>query len=308
MKQFILLFILFCTYSFTVQAQNKNNSLAEGFSTTSSGLQYKIIKDSVRTIYPEAGGFITFWFELRTNNDSIYDSQFADPQPVGIPTPAVTYKPSIEEGFLLLTDGDSALFVLNADSLYKNTFRKELPDFILKGSSIHMIVKMRTLYSKYFVDSVMAITEAREAAAREIYERDSVIIQKYLKDHNLKGKAAEGGVYIVKIKSVSAQKPYIVKGETIETKYIGKRLIEGTEFNRSGDNYFEFTVGFGEVIKGWDYAFQRLKVGEKALILIPSGAAYGDKGFEVDSAVPHSPNSTILPNSPLLFEVTIKKD
>jgi len=61
--------------------------------------------------------------------------------------------------------------------------------------------------------------------------------------------------------------------------------------------YFEFTVGLGEVIKGWDYAFQRLKIGEKALILTPSGLAYGADG--AGEAIPS--------NAPLLFEVEIKK-
>ena len=75
-------------------------------------------------------------------------------------------------------------------------------------------------------------------------------------------------------------------------------MIEGTEFDRSPEgNYFEFTVGIGEVIKGWDYAFQRLKLGDKALILIPSGLAYGYEGV----------TGVIPPNTPLLFEVDIKK-
>jgi FKBP-type peptidyl-prolyl cis-trans isomerase FkpA len=114
----------------------------------------------------------------------------------------------------------------------------------------------------------------------------------------LKGEAIEGGVYIVKLKAGNKKDPYIVRVETVETTYIGKLLIEGTEFDRSASGtYFQFTVGIGEVIKGWDYAFQRLKLGEKALILIPSGLAYGARG--AGDAIP--------PNAPLLFEVEIKK-
>ena len=304
MKQVVLLYLLFCTYSFAVYAQDKKTFPEEGqitsvFSTTSSGLQYKIIKDSVGGIYPEDGSFITFWFELRTSKDSIYDSQFSDPQPVGIPAPVVTYKPSIEEGFWLLTEGDSAIFFLNADSLYKNTFEREKPDYIQAQSTVKMIVKMGKVYSKHFVDSVMASVAAHEAIAKEIYERDSIIIQKYLEEHKLKGEAVEGGVYIVKLKAAKKKKPYIVRVETVETTYVGKLLIEGTEFDRSAaGSYFQFTVGIGEVIKGWDYAFQRLKLGEKALILIPSGSAYGEAGAS---------GNVIPPNAPLLFEVEIKK-
>ncbi|MGC4010098.1 MAG: FKBP-type peptidyl-prolyl cis-trans isomerase [Pseudomonas sp.] len=307
MKHLFIFGLLFCACSFVLHAQNKKTSSTEektipAFSTTSSGLQYKIIKDSAGTNYPEAGGYITFWFEMRTSSDSTYDNQFLDAMPVGMPTPQVRYKPSVEEGFLLLTDGDSALFVLNADSLYANSFQKETPAFLPKGSSIHLIIKMVKVYSKQFVDSVMAAERAfakeRAAVERKAYYRDSIAIQTYLTDHNLKGEAIGEGIYIVKLKKRSEKSPYIVKGEIVETKYIVNLLIEGTEVDRSeAGQYFEFTVGFGEVIKGWDYAFQRLKLGEKALILIPSGLAYGSSGgFGI-----------IPPNAPLLFEVEIKK-
>jgi len=131
MKQFILGCILFCTFNFALQAQ----TLPEGqktseFSTTSSVLQYKILKDSVGAPYPEAGGYITFWFEMRTFKDSIFDSQFFGLNSVGIPTPTVKHKQSIEEGLLLLTQKDSVVFLLNADSLYLNTFGRQAPSYI----------------------------------------------------------------------------------------------------------------------------------------------------------------------------------
>ena len=62
---------------------------------TESGLEYQILKDSIGDVYPEKGGFITFWFEIKNDKDSTIDSQFADPNPVGIPTPDVAHKPSI---------------------------------------------------------------------------------------------------------------------------------------------------------------------------------------------------------------------
>ena len=92
-----------------------------------------VVKDSTGEVYPEKGGFITFWFEIKNEKDSTIDSQFADPNPVGIPTPEATYKPSIEEGFLLLTEGDSAVFLLNSDSLYSKTFHRPIPAGITPG-------------------------------------------------------------------------------------------------------------------------------------------------------------------------------
>ena len=37
------------------------------FEKTESGLEYKILKDSTGDVYPEKGGFITFWFEIQND-------------------------------------------------------------------------------------------------------------------------------------------------------------------------------------------------------------------------------------------------
>ncbi|ABG60883.1 FKBP-type peptidyl-prolyl cis-trans isomerase [Cytophaga hutchinsonii] len=272
------------------------------FEKTESGLEYKILKDSSGEDYPEKGGFITFWFEIQNDKDSTLDTQFKDPNPVGIPTPDVAHKPSIEEGFMLLTEGDSAVFLLNADSLYANTFHQKLPAHIKSGSNVKMVVRMGKVYSKSFVDSVMAVQEQQMAnqmlAETEVYKKDSLAIQNYLTKNKLKGQPTIGGVYVVKLKQNNATDLFIAPGDSIETSYVGKLLIEGTEFDKSRDGQpFKFTVGMGQVIKGWDEGFQKLKRGEKALLLIPSRLAYGSRGAQ--GAIP--------PNSPLLFEVEVKK-
>jgi len=307
MKHTFIFLILFCAYSLGY-AQNKNKTAhksstksASNYSKTESGLEYKIIKDAVGKNYPETGGFITFWFELKTDKDSILESQFSDPRPVGISTPEITFKPSIEEGFRLLTEGDSAVFLLNADTLYLKTFQRDMPSSIASGSKLKMVVKMDKVYSKHFVDSVVAIQQQDEvtklAEGNLIYKRDSMIIQDYLRANNLKGEMTPGGAAVVKIKTNALVKETISNGETIQASYIGKLLEGESIFDQSpAGEYFSFQVGIGQVIRGWDEGFLKLKHGEKALILIPSRLAYGSRG--AGGAIP--------PNAPLLFEVEVK--
>lgn len=269
---------------------------------TDSGLEYQILKDSVGEVYPEKGGFITFWFEIKNDKDSIIDSQFADPNPVGIPTPEVAHKPSIEEGFLLLTEGDSAVFMLNSDSLYANTFHRPVPATIAPGSTIKMVVRMGKVYTKKFVDSVMVLQEQQQqnqmAEELVIYKQDSIAIQNYLTKNKLKGQATIGGAYVVKLKENKSTDIFIAPMDTIQTTYVGKLLVEGTEFDKSpAGEYFTFVVGMGQVIKGWDQGFQKLKRGEKALLIIPSRLAYGSRDA----------GGSIPPNAPLVFEVEVKK-
>jgi len=272
------------------------------YDKTENGLEYKIEKDSAGEDYPEKGGFMTFWFQIRNDKDSILDNQIKDPNPVGIPVPEVSYTPSIEEGFHLLTDGDSAVFLLNADSLYAKTFHQPTPKHIKPGSTLKMIVKMSKVYSKKFVDSVMAVQEkqmeGRANEEKEVYKKDSIAIQDYLLKHNLKGQSTIGGAYVVKLKENNATDIFISPGDSINTSYVGKLLIEGKEFDKSKPGMpFKFVVGMGMVIKGWDEGFQKLKKGEKALILIPSRLGYGARGA----------GDGIPPNAPLLFEVEVQK-
>ena len=69
------------------------------------------------------------------------------------------------------------------------------------------------------------------------------------------------------------------KGDSLSMHYVGK-LEDGTEFDSSvGRNQpFEFTLGVGQVIKGWDQGLLDMCEGEKRKLIIPSHLGYGDRG------------------------------
>lgn len=63
-----------------------------------------------------------------------------------------------------------------------------------------------------------------------------------------------------------------------------------------GQKPFTFSIGLGQVIKGWDEGVMTMKVGETARLTCPASYAYGNTGF---------PAWGILPNSPLIFEIEL---
>jgi peptidylprolyl isomerase len=69
-------------------------------------------------------------------------------------------------------------------------------------------------------------------------------------------------------------------GNEVEAHYTGTLVSDGSKFDSSRDRGkpFKFTIGQGQVIKGWDEGFASMKVGEKALLKIRYDYAYGESG------------------------------
>ena len=85
-------------------------------------------------------------------------------------------------------------------------------------------------------------------------------------------------------------------GDMVTVNYTGK-FQSGTVFDSSvGRAPFQFTLGTGQVIPGWDQGLQGMKVGGKRLLIIPPALAYGAQG-----------KGPIPPNATLIFEVYLVK-
>ena len=85
-------------------------------------------------------------------------------------------------------------------------------------------------------------------------------------------------------------------GETVMVNYTGL-LGSGVKFDSSHDRGqpFEFPLGKGRVIKGWDEGIAKLRVGEQATLIIPPQLGYGERGA----------GGVIPPNATLIFLVEL---
>jgi len=85
-------------------------------------------------------------------------------------------------------------------------------------------------------------------------------------------------------------------GDTVSVHYTGW-LKSGTKFDSSADRGtpFEFPLGKGRVIKGWDEGVGSMKVGGKRKLIIPAHLGYGDRGA----------GGVIPPGATLIFEVEL---
>jgi FKBP-type peptidyl-prolyl cis-trans isomerase len=92
----------------------------------------------------------------------------------------------------------------------------------------------------------------------------------------------------------TGEKP--LRGMKISVVYSGF-LIDGTKFSENIDreNPFEFRIGSGEVILGWEEAFADMRKGEKRILIVPYALAYGLK----------SHGETVPRRSTLVFYVEV---
>ena len=86
------------------------------------------------------------------------------------------------------------------------------------------------------------------------------------------------------------------KGKRVSVHYTGY-LMDGKKFDSSVDRGqpFQFVIGVGQVIPGWDEGVMSMKVGGKRTLIIPSNLGYGARGA----------GGVIPPNAELHFEVEL---
>jgi FKBP-type peptidyl-prolyl cis-trans isomerase len=406
------------------------NSKYAGFDKAESGLYYKLYKVATDTVKPKVGDWVSLDMRYVYKDSTLFDSKKAMNAPVRFQLPPSDFKGDIYEGIRMMSAGDSAAFIVNADSLFIKTFRQpKRPDFVDSNSVItfyisllsvdspqSMMKKEEEALAKYLVEKSVAVAptasglyfvetvagtgakpdsgswlkihfdvstidgkqvfstqergepmklefgkrfdtpgfdegvgllkkggkatlivpskigfgemgrgavippystliynvELVDIQSKADYDKEqakikaeektkldnakkqeTTLMKNYLKEKNINVQPTASGLYYVeKVKGTGAKAS---AGKKVKVHYTGT-LLNGTKFDSSRDRNepFEFTLGKGQVIKGWDEGIAMMNVGGKAILVIPSGIAYGDRDM-----------GTIPPYSTLVFDVEL---
>jgi FKBP-type peptidyl-prolyl cis-trans isomerase FkpA len=265
---------------------------------TPNGLEYTMLADSSGE-NGKIGDLVVFDLIFKNSKDSVIQNTFITGQPTVVEIMQPTYKGCFYEAFQFLSEGDSAVFKVQADSFFLKTLGESVvPKNINPKEIMTFTVKVRKFHSKADLEKERmkqeGSNEERLKVMKEQYSRDSVLIEKYLALNKAKAERTSLGVYIQYTKSIKSN-VNLIQGDTVKVRYVGK-LLNGTEFDRSRETPFEFVLGTGQVIQGWEEAFLHMKKGEKATIYIPSALGYGDRDMQ-----------SIPANSVLIFDVEVVK-
>jgi len=259
---------------------------AQEWKMTEKGVKYRIIKSNPKNRKAKIGEIISFNISIHNGKDSVlmkstssqlnWQGKNSDKDLRTTPIDILT----------LANEKDSLEVWVSLDTLRK--YEGQLNPIVDVGNHLKYYLKINSIRSNL---EIQAEKEKKEKAqkAKEIKE-----IQAYLTKNKLTAKAFPSGLHIVSLSKGTGAKPQ--KEQTVVVHYTGK-LLSGIKFDSSLDRNrpFEFKIGMGQVIKGWDEGFAELNLGTKAILLIPSSMGYGERGAGRD----------IPPNAILVFEVEL---
>ncbi len=255
-----------------------------------NGIKTKFFVRNDKAPKPVPGDILVLKLKYTTSNDSvIFDSK-------DIPTFRMQLKksnahvPTIDDALAMLHVGDSAEFLIDAETFYVVTKKSTLPKQFKRGDMLKFYVKLDDILTKK-----KFLEEQRKRNERTAKLEESEI-RRFLTLENIKVKPDSSGIYYIEKKKGTGPHPEV--GDKVTVHYVA-RFLSGEPFDNSYDRGepFTFTFGVGQVIAGWDIAIKKMQKGTKAMVIIPSRLAYGAKGY----------SDVIPPYTPLIFDIEVIK-
>lgn len=253
---------------------------------TESGAEYKIINHEEGTRMAVAGDVLLLNLRITSEkSDSVIMESYTTNNPRYIPAD----EPVLKEVFAMLSKGDSAEVLVNADTLFAKSFGQEKPKFFAEGEKVRFILTVVDIFNP------QEMQQKQMQQISEFVTKDSLAVEQFLTTKQNVQTTASGLKYIVTKKTSGKQ---AVKGDKVSMLYKGT-LLNGEVFDQNMDGSrpeFEFTIGLKQVIEGWDEGVALMKEGEEFTFIIPWKLAYGERGA-----------GPIPPFSTLVFDVKLVK-
>lgn len=271
---------------------SKKAKTEDGFTILDNGLQMKFSEDKDGP-KADSGSISKINIVVKVGDSTVFDSKkMNNNQPVQQPIAPTRSIADLMAGFMEMSEGDKAIFRAPADSMFPNAAQR--PPFVKDGDMMTWDVEMVELQSIKDIEA-----EGKERLASQAKD-----IEKYMKDNNVNATKTASGMYIAVTKEGTGPKP--TAGQIAKMKYTGY-LLDGSVFDSNVDpkfkhaTPFEFPLGQGRVIKGWDEGIAALSKGAKAKLIIPSDLAYGAQATPPRDESPKG----IPAHSPLVFDVEV---
>ena len=270
-----------------------------GFQKSKNGLFYQFFNKNEGNL-PQLGDLLELSIGCKVNDTTVIipvmenimqlqESQFAG---------------DLFEGLAMMHKGDSAAFIVDIDSTFKKLMgQPQLPEGFSSSDEMRFNVRLDDFYPESEYAKRMAVkakkaSEERIAKMKEDHPEETANaaqqLTDYLNDNKIVVKPTASGLCYVMTTEGNGERPQV--GQMVKVHYTGK-LLDGTVFDSSVERGqpFQFPLGVGQVIPGWDEGIALMSKGEKGVLYIPYYLAYGDR----------QAGDKIVPYSNLMFEVEL---
>ncbi|KAA9353573.1 FKBP-type peptidyl-prolyl cis-trans isomerase [Larkinella humicola] len=256
------------------------NQLQDQVTPTLSGLYYIITPTTSNAKATKPNEELEFTYTLSyidpTTKKAVLVDSANRTKPAYIPFLAGVVVPGLEEGFLLMKEGQRGRFYMpNNLAFGSNTRENKMPEY---SAVIFDVTLNRSRTELEQMNDYATLKKLPRPDATVLAQgTDSVRIYRLSK-----GTGAP-----------------ITAGQTVTVAYTANSLRGTTPFDKSDS--LSIKLGSGQYIVGFDKGISQLTVGDKALLVFPSGIGYGAQGSSDSKGY-----YVVPPYAPLAFEITVK--
>lgn len=258
-----------------------SDSQFDGYTRAENGLHYKFFNhDEAADKVQEGDGMVISYVISTEKNDSIIiDSKSVSEDGSGYVKFGMSkssFVGSFEDGMMMMAKGDSAAFIVSADSFFLKTNRQnELPKGFSPGQYLKGVFKIKDVRKKKELEENQKKQAAeQEAMMKEAEAKEKPALDKYLADNKITTKATASGLIYIETKKGTGASPKAT--DVVTMNYTGK-LLDGTIFD-SSEGKEPIVYPLNQMIQGWIEGVQLMKKGGKAKLIVPSALAYGPRG------------------------------
>jgi len=241
---------------------------------------------------PKVGDISRFHFKVSDVEGKVYFSSYDQGEPLRWENGKEFDNAGATEALTLMSKGSKANAIVPSALAFGDKGRGQM---VAPYTTLVYELELLDFMSKaQFEKEQEAEKKKAEDTKAKAKQEEMGLLQKYIKDNNITAKPTASGLYYIEKTKGTGASP--VAGKTVKVHYTGT-LLNGTKFDSSFDRKqpYEFVLGQGQVIKGWDEGIALMKKGGKARLVVPSSLGYGENG-----RMP-----TIPPSATLVFEVEL---
>lgn len=240
-----------------------------GYKRTPSGLLYKFHSKNPSAVQPKETDFLKVNMACYLDNTLYFDWQNTGNE-VFAQLKKSSFPGDLQEAYSMMHVGDSASFIIKADSIAIKYYDQNPDSVGLKADD----------YFRYEVKLLEVQTEETfrgniEKMKETMLEQSRKALADYVAYNNIIVTPEPSGVYVIPLEKGKGRCP--VKGERVDIDFSAS-LLDGTLVGSTFDKQesFSFVLGDNYVIPAWEEVVPKIHLGDRVKIIVPCEMAYGE--------------------------------